>query len=257
MPLKVIGGGFGRTGTMSMQKALEILGFPCYHMMIFVFREIFDFPKWIRVVSARTSQERVKHLKQIFDNNHYTATVDFPSCLYVKELLEIYPDAKVVLTLRNPEKWVNSVRETIYTPARLEFAVEKSWWGPIVKLLRAPLWRNFQDWQNEFWFKKFGRIDFDTEDGKRKAVELFDQHTKEIIELVPPQQLLIFRVEEGWEPLCKFLDVPIPSEGFPNVNDSHEFAWRILPLMYGAQFGPTLILLCVLLFYVLLRIFGG
>src|SRR5205823_4694116 len=105
--LKVIGAGFGRTGTASIKAALEALGFaPCYHMMEVMARPP-DAPIWERAALG----EKVD-FAALFDG--WQATVDWPACTFYRELIEIYPAAKVLLTVRDPEKWYESCRNTIY-----------------------------------------------------------------------------------------------------------------------------------------------
>ena len=105
--LKVIGAGFGRTGTLSTKVALEELGFgPCYHMV-----EVFEHPAHVPVWDAAARGETV-NWRELFKD--YQATVDWPGCTFYKEFMELYPDAKVLLTVRDPEKWYESAQSTIY-----------------------------------------------------------------------------------------------------------------------------------------------
>jgi hypothetical protein len=110
--LKIIGAGFGRTGTLSLKHALEELGYsPCYHMS-----ELFDKPgvdaQWDAIVSGKPADWHT-----IFKG--YQATVDWPACTFYKELMQLYPDAKVLLSVRDPEKWYDSVANTIYRVSHL------------------------------------------------------------------------------------------------------------------------------------------
>lgn len=105
--MKVIGAGFGRTGTMSLKAALEELGYgPCYHMT-----DVFEHPEHIRMWEAATRGEPVDW-DELFAG--YQATVDWPGAAFYRELMEVFPDAKVLLSLRDPEKWYESTRNTIY-----------------------------------------------------------------------------------------------------------------------------------------------
>jgi hypothetical protein len=119
--LKVIGAGLGRTGTHSTQVALNQLGFPCYHMVEVILnkenKSHLDF--WRKVANSPGSRQ---DWEQVFSK--YTATVDFPACAVWRELMEAYPDAKVLLTLhpKGPEAWYDSVLETIYfTESKWQF----------------------------------------------------------------------------------------------------------------------------------------
>ena len=105
--LKIIGAGFGRTGTLSLKVALEELGFsPCYHMI-----EVFERPADIAVWEAAALGKPIDW-KALFAG--YQATVDWPACIFYKELMQVYPDAKVLLTVRNPENWYESANSTIF-----------------------------------------------------------------------------------------------------------------------------------------------
>lgn len=106
--LKVIGAGFGRTGTSTLKGALEILGYdPCYHMIEFYMNPEEQLPLWRDVVEGR---------KQDWDKIYagYQATVDWPGCKYYKELAAHFPDAKVILNHRDPDKWYESMCETVH-----------------------------------------------------------------------------------------------------------------------------------------------
>ena len=108
MALTVIGAGLGRTATFSLKFALEHVGFgPCYHMA-----EVFagarrNVPLWLEAVQGKPNWEA------IFDG--YTSTTDYPACTYWRELADFYPDAKVILSVRDPDTWFDSVSETIFS----------------------------------------------------------------------------------------------------------------------------------------------
>ncbi len=107
--MEVIGAGWGRTGTSSMKKALEILGYdPCYHMSEVVANQHVNF--WWRVANKKTYD-----FDEVFASKGkvFTAGVDVPSALFWKEQLVRYPNAKVILNIRDPEKWYKSFHDTI------------------------------------------------------------------------------------------------------------------------------------------------
>ena len=198
--MKVIGSGFGRTGTLSLKAALEILGFaPCYHM-----EEVIKRPSHIKHWQKIGHNQPVLW-ENIFDD--FQATVDFPASLFYRELLAHYPEAKVVHTVRDPERWYSSTAETIYRAAS-NFPA----WVP--KLI-PPLGR-FTDMQERLIWQDLFNGRFADRD---YAIEVFNQYTEDVRQHVPPEKLLIFQVKEGWEPLCAFLDVPVPDAPFPHVND--------------------------------------
>jgi hypothetical protein len=201
--LKVIGAGFGRTGTLSIKHALEELGFdPCYHMT-----ELFDKPgvdaQWDAIVRGEPVDWHT-----VFKG--YQATVDWPACTFYKDLMRAYPDAKVLLTVRDPEKWYESVINTIYQVSHQNPDHALTVHGRMVNALI---------WQGTFG----GRIE-----DKNYAIAVFLGHIEEVKQQVPAEKLLIYNVKEGWGPLCAFLGVEMPVEKpFPHDNDRANFVGNI------------------------------
>lgn len=209
MSIRVIGAGLGRTGTLSLKVALEELGFSrCYHM-----EEVFKHPGHPSIWSAASRGEPVDW-DALFQG--YQATVDWPGCAFYRELIRRYPDAKVILTVRDPEKWYGSAQQTIYY-ARVAFPRWATWLAPrmrqLVRMLDDVVWRGaFQD--------RF--LD------RPNAIAVFNRHNEEVRRVVPADRLLVFEVKHGWEPLCAFLGVPVPpGKPFPNLNDAAQFRGRI------------------------------
>jgi hypothetical protein len=209
MPLKVIGAGLGRTGTLSLKVALEELGFSkCYHMT-----EVFAHKGHSQVWDAAARGEPVDW-EALFRG--YQATVDWPGCNFYREFLRLYPETKVILTVRDPERWYDSARQTIYY-ARIAFP---GWITPFVPRMKH-LRRMFDRliWDGTFE----GRFE-----DKPYAIDVFNRHNEEAQRSVPPDRLLVYEVKEGWGPLCSFLGVPIPEgKPFPHLNDAQEFRSRI------------------------------
>ena len=201
----LIGAGFPRTGTMSLRVALNELGVgPCHHMAA-VLMDKKQAPLWQAIVDGEEPD-----FEAIYAS--YQSTVDAPGCFYYKELMEKYPDAKGLLSVRDPERWYSSVKESIYLsylmPRWMEWLPRigpLSTIGPFLRLVRTMIWEGVFD-------KRF--------EDKAYAVSIFDDHIEEVKRVVPPERLLVFSVKEGWEPLCDFLDVPVPEERlFPHLND--------------------------------------
>ncbi len=203
MSLKVIGAGFGRTGTASLKNALELIGYgPCYHMTE-VFGHPEHIPLWERVI-----QGDLNRLETILAD--YVSSCDWPACTFYEALIATNPDAKVILTVRDPEKWYESVRTTIYassTRPRGDAPVDpvRTAQGRMVGQLI---------WQGEFR----GRFE-----DKAYAIDVFNGHNEAVKQTVPADKLLVFDVKQGWEPLCAFLGAPVPDEPFPRVNDRDSF----------------------------------
>ena len=212
--MKVIGAGFGRTGTMSMQAALELLGYRCYHM-----QEITEDPRHLPAWHALVGGTAPMDWQTLFER--YEATVDFPACIYYRELLQAFPDAKVVLTVRDPERWFESFLTLQQTTDRFRI---------FHFIPRARRFLNFVD-------LLLGKVFSDPRD-RHICVEVFNRHNEEVQRHVPPDRLLVFRVQEGWGPLCKFLGREVP-EGipFPHLNEGKETLER---LARDRLFGPWL-----------------
>ena len=202
MALAVIGAGLLRTGTLSLKRALERLGKgPCYHM-VDVFQNPEHVPLWQRAL-ARVQAGETVDWDALLDG--YVSTAHWPACAFYGELAARYPAAKVLLSVRDPERWYDSVRETSYRVSRQQ-------------VRHAQPWRELHEqmiWQ--------GRFDGRFED-RAHAIERFEAHNRRVREHVPAARLLEYRVEEGWEPLCAFLGVPVPDEPFPHLNDRAAFA---------------------------------
>jgi hypothetical protein len=209
MTLEVIGAGFGRTGTLSLQAALEELGFGrCYHMT-----EVFKNPRHPPLWSAASRGEPVSW-DELFAG--YRATVDWPACTFYPQLMQHHPDARVILSVRDPERWYDSMEQTVWY-ARHAFP---RWLTPLLPRMRS-LVRMLDDvvWQGTFAGKFADR---------QHAIAVFDRHNEEVRRVVPPERLLVYEVREGWEPLCAFLSVPVPEgKPFPHLNDTAQFRGRI------------------------------
>jgi len=208
MTLQVIGAGFGRTGTWSTFAALNRLGFPCYHMQEVIMNKAnkghLDF--WRKVANSPPGSRQ--DWNQVFAN--YTATVDNPGCCVWRELVDAYPDAKVLLTLHphGASAWYDSTIETIYF-------TENVWQFKILEWL-TPFGHKFGDMSRKLIW---GRALSGVMDDREKAIARYRAYIEEVQAAVPPERLLLFTVTEGWSPLCRFLGVPEPDEPFPNLND--------------------------------------
>ena len=216
MTLDVIGAGFGRTGTMSLKVALEELGFgPCYHMS-----EVFAHPEHVELWRA-AAQGKPVDWEQIFGG--YRAAVDWPACTFYGELREKYPDAKVILTVRDPQSWYESAYDTIYTITRAASSSPILYLASLV-MPRAKGMKRARRMIDEIVWER----DFDGRFEEREhAIETFERHNEEVRQRVPPERLLVYEVEEGWGPLCEFLGVEALDKPFPHLNDAEIFRGRI------------------------------
>jgi hypothetical protein len=210
--LRVIGAGFGRTGTTSLKAALETLGLdPCYHMT-----EVFAHP---RHAEGWRSAWRGAPVDWDAILGPYEAAVDWPSCTFYEELMERYPEAKVLLSVRDPERWYESTRTTIYELSRVLAGsrTARVAFG-LVSLLAFGGFARSEAGDEIIWNGTFGGRFED----KTHAIEVLERHNEEVKRRVPPERLLVYEVKEGWGPLCEFLGVPDPDEPFPHLNDAAE-----------------------------------
>ncbi|KAJ3166935.1 hypothetical protein HDU88_003024 [Geranomyces variabilis] len=215
MPLQIIGAGFGRTGTKSTQLALEELGFHTYHMT-----EVFAHKDHMKTWEAASRGEKVDWETFLAD---YTATVDWPGCDHWRQMLERYPKAKVLLNVRDADKWYESVKDSIFKITTLPEELMKKAPGmeETSAFVKKTIWGPDGVFKDRFTDKEF-------------AKQVFLDHIAAVKRSVPPEQLLVFEVSQGWEPLCKFLGVPVPADKpFPKTNEKAEFQARIEAIERG------------------------
>jgi hypothetical protein len=154
----------------------------------------------------------------------YNSTVDWPGGYFYRELIEVYPDAKVLLSVREPEAWERSMRQTVWAVRHGE---------SLIRLLSSaqahvnPQWKGFLDMIDRLIWEGKGTF----ASGHAEPQQLIDamsRHNDEVKRNVPSERLLVWSVAEGWEPLCDFLELPVPEESFPHVNDRTEFLNRVI-----------------------------
>lgn len=204
MSLAVVGACIGRTGTNSLKLALERLGFgPCHHMF-----EVASNPDQLPYWEALARGESVDW-REVFAG--YKACVDWPSARFWREIWEVFPDAPVILTLRDPESWFASVQKTILPSMRSQVDMED---GP---QRRRSAMAHALIAEQTF----AGRMDdFD------HATGVYRNYVEDVRRTVPAGRLLEFDVKQGWEPLCAFLGVAVPEEPFPLTNTTEQFRKR-------------------------------
>ena len=200
--MKIIGAGFARTGTLSTRAALQTLGYPCYHMAEVILN--FDHLRtWHDFV---VGGERMDW-QQLFRERE--ATVDFPAAWFYRELMQAFPDAKVLLNVRDPQRWYDSYMTL--TSVHEEFFPHRASSPELDMLVR------FLDALNQRIFgASFDRQSLD----KERCTHAFEAHIERVKAEVPADRLLVFSVKEGWEPLCRFLGHDVPAdEPFPHLNE--------------------------------------
>ena len=202
--MKVICAGWGRTGTRSLKFALEkILGQPSYHMQNILLNK----------KDAKIWHDSIFHNQKKFDwekiYKGYGACLDFPSCNYYKELMEAYPDAKVILTTRDDNSWIKSWNV-------LNNQILKSFTFRFLAKIPGTSFKLQKDIHNEMILGIDGAFQNAKTDEERK--QKFNEWNKSVIDYVPENRLLVYEVKDGWQPLCKFLNVPVPKIPFPFKN---------------------------------------
>lgn len=200
--LKLINAGLGRTGTTSLKVALERLGYgPCYHMFDIVGSEE-RLGQWEEIVC----DGRIPDWKAVFDG--YTSAVDGLCVLYYRQLMEAFPEAKMILTVRDAERWYQSTYDTLY-----QFVLKSEENPPpagsrqsrMYHLMNTIVWSGLFD----------GRFS-----DKEYAIGVYRERNQQIIRDVGADRLLVYDVKQGWEPLCAYLGVDVPPEEFPHANDT-------------------------------------
>lgn len=216
VPMEVLALGYSRTGTLSVRKALEILGYPNpYHFSTFL-GNIRDCDMWHELIEAKF-EGKGEVTKQQFDGllGHCGAVTDMPCHLFAAELIEFYPDAKIVLVEREVEPWYRSwshFLENSFNPV-LPFLArfDPYWLGRVVNI---------------------GTIGVDKQVGsgktlaaaKARSKEEYRKHYALVRSLVPKERLLEYQLNDGWQPLCEFLGKPVPDMPLPHENDSARIA---------------------------------
>lgn len=203
MALKIIGAGMGRTGTASLKVALEALNMGhCYHMT-----EVLKNPEytqyWINAAEGNADWDKIY--------SGYSATVDNPGCNCWKELSAYYPDAKVILTTRDANKWFDSTNETIHSVEFARFMKN----SPFGEMIQKTMWDRMENRMQD----------------REYMVDFFNKHTAEIIDSIDPERLLVYQVSDGWAPLCEFLEVPVPNLEYPRINSRNETKELLANLM--------------------------
>jgi Sulfotransferase domain len=199
MTLQVIGAGLGRTGTLSLKLALERLGLgPCYHMAELMVNPERT-PLWIAAADGKPDWDAVFM--------GYASTTDYPACLYWRELADVYPKARLILTKRDKEKWFESTQATVFSEA-MSARIRGT---PVEPFFQKTIWKDLGDRIHDRAF----------------MTAYFEKHNAAVEAGAAKKRLLVYDVAQGWGPLCEFLDVPVPDSPFPKVNTREEMQARI------------------------------
>jgi len=209
--MEVLNLGMMRTGTMSMQHALDILGVPCYHGAVMLGRSS-DIPLWAEALDAKFYNKGTRYGRREWDRliGDFGALSDVPAICFAEDLVEAYPEAKVILIDRERDAWFESFDEAVisacWRPSTHIIASIDRWWlGPMRDMTMR--------WVRG-WFKSNSK-----EEMREKAIPNYEGHYALVRKVTPPERLLEYELGSGWEPLCKFLGKPVPDVPFPTAND--------------------------------------
>jgi len=207
--------GLPRTGTLTQKLALEMIGLgPSYHW-VNVIADLDQVALWDAALDGDADWD------EIFAGHH--STVDWPGGYFYGELMDAYPDAKVLLSVRDDEAWERSFRDTIWTMCHGETLM------PRLSGARAEVderWRNYLALVDRMFWGPQGTF----ADGHAKPEQLIEQmhsHNEQVKRTVAPERLLVWEVSEGWEPLCDFLGVDVPATPLPHANERDTFVERV------------------------------
>lgn len=218
--IQVIGAGLGRTGTKSLQAALDRLGYKTYHFPLPAHAET-----WAQFAEGMVSASVVLDMVA---RDGFTATCDEPPADLYREQLRKYPDAKVVLTIRDSgAKWAASWKVLMHfievqeRPFTLGYPTFIQW----VPFMRA--WKRMRSFIGTHLGLEPGALIrgwVHQPDPEAWLATQYEAHNAQVVATVPADKLLVFNVKEGWAPLCAFLGKDVPAEPFPFVNESAELA---------------------------------
>ena len=221
--MKLIGAGLPRTATLSQKVALEMLGFgPCYHM-VDVLSHLSRVREWSDALSGNANWQ------EIFAG--FQSTVDWPGSFHYRELIETYPDAKVLLSVRSGESWARSMNETI---CALHYGDTMMHDLSSARARIDPDWRAFVDLMKAM-LSASGLVTHGNGSGVTALAEAMERHNEDVRQAA--DNLLFWSPADGWEPLCEFLEVPVPDAPFPRTNDGAVFAERIVDSAIDALNG--------------------
>ncbi|MGA2320959.1 MAG: sulfotransferase family protein [Solirubrobacteraceae bacterium] len=212
--MKVIGAGLPRTATTTQMFALERLGLgPCYHMRDLLADLELGLPLWERVAAGDADWQRIFEGAQ--------SAVDWPSARYYRELMEYYPDAKVLLSVRDGEEWASSMRETVWGVFHGDSVLHHCCEA---RAVLDPLWRRYMALMRHLsWEEGVGALAGEDTFTDAGLIAAMNRWNETVQATAAPERLLVWDPREGWEPLCEFLEVDVPGEPLPRLNDTASF----------------------------------
>jgi hypothetical protein len=220
--IALIGAGLPRTGTLTQKLAFEELGLaPCYHW-VDLLADLDQVPLWDRAMDGEPLWDELL--------GESRSTADWPGGYFFRQLMDFYPESKVLLSVREMESWERSFRDTIWTMCHGESVM------PLLSHARAtidPRWKRYLALVDRMFWGPQGTFAA----GHAEPAQLIEQgiaHNEEVKRVVPAERLLVWDVTEGWEPLGEFLDDEVPDGPLPHANDRDTFLERVVDGALGA-----------------------
>ncbi|KAK5118446.1 hypothetical protein LTR62_002960 [Meristemomyces frigidus] len=226
---------------MTMKHALEILGIPTWHWITMAENPP-DMLMWEDAIEAKYAQDptnKKPFARVEFDNllGHWGAVTDQPAAMFAQELITAYPDAKVVLVDRDVEKWFQSYSKAIVAGVDGVFVPLAEWINPSFLGRMGHL--------NDLISKHYIGVEEPRSKGlmrnpehfvawRRNARAMYQAHNEMVKRITPSEKLLLFRLEDGWMPLCDFLGKPVPNVPFPRLNESAILQEKMTLYMFEA-----------------------
>ncbi|MFF5219138.1 sulfotransferase family protein [Micromonospora sp. NPDC000442] len=192
--MRLIGAGWGRTGTTSLAAALDRLGVgPCLQM-----QEMWAHPDLADVWNEHHDGAPVDWRSVL---KGWRSTVDWPGCWQWQDFARIWPDAPILLSVRPSDEWYDSVRASIH-----------AWTAPGKDIGPPPVTALL----NRVWEEDFGGWECVLDRGH--AIACYERHNQSVRASCPPERLVEWTVIDGWRPLCRALNLAVPDEPFPHLN---------------------------------------
>ncbi|KAJ7775346.1 P-loop containing nucleoside triphosphate hydrolase protein [Mycena metata] len=211
VPMEILVLGFCRTGTASMRAALSVLGYGGAHHIGRVMQNPGEIAAWNAAIDSKfqpTGRYNHPNWDQLL--GEFRVVADVPGILFAEELIQAYPDARVILTTRDPDRWWKSMHTTLLVMLDLKHTRLARWLNPHGLGRFVPFARR----NLEILLGPLDTIDEVT------AKMRYVQYNDNIQQLVPPGRLLEYKMGQGWESLCVFLDKEVPRVEFPHKNDT-------------------------------------
>ena len=198
---RVIGAGLPRTGTSSLKAGLEqLLDGPCYHMFELGQRREADGVRWVQALRGDRAE-----LEAVLDG--WAGAVDWPASILWREMAEQFPDATVVLSHRgSADAWWTSADVTVWEAMRRTEAGDDDVLRSFNRLMRRAASLPQEGW-----------------DDPAIAKAWYEQHYRDVVDVIPAERLVIWEPTDGWEPLCTALNLPVPEVPFGHHNSTADF----------------------------------